>query len=137
MKVTSDKKHPPAAIASTVRVKVPDVDRGRRDPRSKLDIVLDITEDNFYKLGTRNGITQQLSARSQFSVCNENILSTEEIPSKKIYPRSVAAAQSTGTGQGFAKCACTKQYETKTFFCKKNNLLCNSKFHGSGPCTNK
>ena len=109
MKVTSDKKHPPAAIASTVRVKVPDVDRGRGDPKSILVIVLNITKDNFYKLGTRNGIIKQLYARSQFSVCNENILSTEEIPSKEISLRSVATAQSTGTGQGFAKCACMSE----------------------------
>mgnify|MGYP006948248108 CR=1 FL=1 len=71
MKVTSDKKHPPAAIASTVRVKVPDVDRGRGDPKSILVIVLNITEDNFYKLGTRNGIIKQLYARSQFNDCND------------------------------------------------------------------
>ena len=82
-------------------------------------------------------ISIHIYARSQFSVCNENILSTEEIPSKEISLRSVATAQSTGTGQGFAKCACTKKCETKKCFCKKNNLLCNSKCHGSGPCTNK
>ena len=64
MKDTSEKKHPPAAIASTVRVKVPDVDRGRGDHRSILAIVLDITEDNFYKLGTRNDIINLMQGLS-------------------------------------------------------------------------
>ncbi|XP_071052387.1 uncharacterized protein [Onthophagus taurus] len=137
MKITSDKLHPSADVGSTVRVKIPDVDRGRGDPRSVLAVVLEVTDDNYYKLGTRNGIINQLYARSQFSVCDEKLVTTEEVPSKEMSLRTVAIAQSIGTGQGFKKCACTKKCETKKCLCKRSNLLCNSKCHGSNPCTNK
>lgn len=138
MRMTSDKRHPSAFIGSTVRIKVPDVDHGRGDPRSVLAVVLDVTEDNFYKLGTRNGIIKQLYTRSEFSVCDEKLIFLEEIPSdKEVSLRTVATAQSTGTGQGFAKCNSTRKCETNKCACRKKNLLCNSKCHKSSPCTNK
>jgi hypothetical protein len=109
MKMISDKEYLSVAIGSTVRVNVPDVDRGRGDPRSVLAIVLNVTEHNFYKLGTRNGVIKQLYARSQFSLCEEKLISVEEVPSIEVSLRTVATAQSTGTGQGFSKCTCIKK----------------------------
>lgn len=63
MKLTSDKHHPEATLGTTVRIPVPDVDRGRGDARSILGVVLELSPDGFYKLGTRNGVLKQLYAR--------------------------------------------------------------------------
>ena len=46
---TSERKFPPAQIGDTVRIKVPDVDRGRTDLRNVLAVVVKIEDSDFYK----------------------------------------------------------------------------------------
>ena len=55
MKNLSNAKFPEAKEGSTVQLKIPDVDRGRGDPRSIIAVVLKITEDGFYQLGCKCG----------------------------------------------------------------------------------
>jgi hypothetical protein len=133
----SDRKHREAKVGSTVRIPVPDVDRGRGDTRSILAVVMEVNEDGFYKLGTRNGVMKQLYARSQFSTCHQNLVQMDEVPSTQASLRTVASAQSTGTGQGFFKCCCKTKCQSNRCACKKKQVLCNSKCHASLPCTNK
>jgi hypothetical protein len=45
----SDRKFPSAKVGDNVRVRVPDVDRGRTDPRSILAVIMAV-ENYFYKL---------------------------------------------------------------------------------------
>ncbi|XP_071053668.1 KRAB-A domain-containing protein 2-like [Onthophagus taurus] len=105
MKLISDSTHPKPQIGSTVRIPVPDVDRGRGDARSVLAVVLEATEDGFYRLGTKVGVISKYYSRSEFSICPANILEIEEITKdKEVSLRSVATSQSTGHGQGFKKC---------------------------------
>ncbi|CAI6350228.1 unnamed protein product [Macrosiphum euphorbiae] len=56
MKNLSNAKFPEAKEDSTVQLKIPDVDRGRGDPRSVIAVVLKITEDGFYQLGCKSGM---------------------------------------------------------------------------------
>lgn len=51
----SNTKFAVANIGSTVRIKIPDVDRGRGDPRSIVAVVLKLTDDGFYQLGCSDG----------------------------------------------------------------------------------
>ena len=44
------KKFPPVSVGDTVTVPVPDVDRGRGDPRKVVGV--EVTADGFYRLGT-------------------------------------------------------------------------------------
>nr|CAI5832451.1 unnamed protein product [Callosobruchus analis] len=107
MKVISDSTHAKAKSGSIVRIPVPDVDRGRGDTRSVLAVVLEATEDGFYRLGTKQGIISKYYSRSEFSACPANILKMEEIiQDREISLRSVATAQSAGHGQGLKKCSC-------------------------------
>jgi hypothetical protein len=53
MKNLSNAKLSEAKEDSTVQI--PDVDRGRGDPRLVVALVLKITEDGFYQLGCNNG----------------------------------------------------------------------------------
>ncbi|KAL5241360.1 hypothetical protein ACI65C_008770 [Semiaphis heraclei] len=100
MKNLSNAKFPEAKVGSTVQLKIPDVDRGRGDPRSVIAVVLKITEDGFYQLGCKSGILKQLYARSQFTTCSENLISLSDIPQEKqISLRSAATEQSIGNGQ--------------------------------------
>lgn len=137
MKLMSDKSHSEASVGFTVRIPVPEVDRGKGDAKSILAIIIKITEEGFFQLGTRNGRIKQLYSRSQFSVCEQKLIKIEEVPDVEISLRSVATAQSLGTGQGFKKCSCKTQCVNKKCFCFRNNVLCNSKCHFSNPCCNK
>ncbi|XP_050499952.1 KRAB-A domain-containing protein 2-like [Diabrotica virgifera virgifera] len=138
MKSTSDHKLQPVDKGCTVRVPVPDVDRGRGDARSILGVVLDVVDNGFYRIGTRDGVLKQLYARSQFNTCPVNIIKEDEIPMEKTLTlRTVATTQSTGSGQGFFKCSCNKKCQTKKCYCIKNNVLCNSKCHKALSCCNK
>ena len=133
----SDKHFGDVCVGRTVRVPISDFDRGKGDARNILALVLEKTNDGFYRLGSRNGIINKLYARSQFTVCEENILSSEDIPQNECSVRSIATAQSVGSGQGMQKCSCTKQCRTNRCACRKNNRLCNSRCHNSLTCTNK
>lgn len=67
-------------FGETVKVPVPDLDRGRSDSRNILAIVLEKNENDLYKLGTTHGIINQMYSRNQFSICKEKILYSDSIP---------------------------------------------------------
>ncbi|KFD63443.1 hypothetical protein M514_24369 [Trichuris suis] len=97
MKVDSDKQFLPARLGATVRVPVPDVDRGRGDARNLLAVVMSVRENGFYRLGTAQGVLNQLYARSGFTPCRKELIRIEDVPNQEIPLRSAAIAQSTGT----------------------------------------
>ncbi len=64
---TSKNKFPPAKVGDNVTVPVPDVDRGRGDPRNVLCVVLEVTTDGFYRVGNGDGVLETLLARNMFT----------------------------------------------------------------------
>ncbi|MCP3668722.1 MAG: hypothetical protein GY696_40610 [Gammaproteobacteria bacterium] len=61
-----------------VVVRIPDVDRGRRDHRTVMAVVL--SSD---RLGTAHGVLKQLFVRSMFEVCSSNgFLDSGNVPRK-------------------------------------------------------
>lgn len=137
MKLQSDKNFPDPKVGDTVRVHIPQVDRGKTDARNVLACILEVTDDKFFKLGTRNGVLKQLYVRSQFQLCHETFLNLEDIPLEDTSLRSVASAQAQGNGQGFIRCSCSQKCNTRRCLCLKNGILCNSKCHNSSTCCNK
>ena len=133
----SDRKFGEVSAGKTVRVPKPALDRSKGDPPNVLAMVLEVHENGLYRLGTRDGILKNLYARSQFSVCKENLLSESDIPNEEFSLRTIANAQSLGNGQGMLKCTCTKGCNTKKCTCKKANLLCNSRCQNSTSCCNR
>ncbi|CAK1580558.1 unnamed protein product [Parnassius mnemosyne] len=108
MMKSSEKKFAPVPIGTSVRIAVPEVDRGRGDARNIIGVVLAKSDDELYQIGTKNGILKQSYSRSQINVCPRALLDAEDVPSTEIALRSVASLQSSGTGQGFKKCHCKK-----------------------------
>ncbi|KAL4091017.1 hypothetical protein QTP88_025760 [Uroleucon formosanum] len=100
MKKLSDKKLLAVEIGSTVRIPVPDIDKGRLDVRNILSLV-----------------TETSIARSQFTVCQKKLLHLDEVPAEELALRSVASQQSIGSGQGFTKC--TRDFDSKMFELKE------------------
>ncbi|KAF2905985.1 hypothetical protein ILUMI_00193 [Ignelater luminosus] len=62
----SDAKFPPAKIGDNVCIRIPDVDRGRGDPRSVFAVVTNV-EGAFYKLGIEHGVFKQLRSHHAIS----------------------------------------------------------------------
>lgn len=137
MKLMSDKKFGQVAVGKTVRIPIPDVDRAKGDLPNILGVVLEITDDGYYRLGTKNGRLDRLYARSQFTVCEGDLLSTTDVPDCNLALRSVANSQSNGDGQGMLRCNCTTKCQTNKCKCKRLNMLCNSRCHKSNSRCNK
>jgi len=60
LKLMSDKSHSEASVGFTVCIPMPEVDRGKGDAKSILAIIIKITEEGFFQMGTRNGSIKQL-----------------------------------------------------------------------------
>ncbi|GFY08679.1 uncharacterized protein TNCV_811121 [Trichonephila clavipes] len=121
--MNSEKKFPTASLGTTVRVPIPDVDKGRGDSRNILAAIMSVAEDGFCRLGTSEGILKQLYARSQFILCPQNLLRIENIPDHELSLRSVAIAQSSRRGQGFVKCMCKTVSKYEMPLSKKLNKM--------------
>ncbi|XP_050508441.1 uncharacterized protein LOC126885719 [Diabrotica virgifera virgifera] len=138
MKLNSNKLLPTAKIGDTVRLPVPDLDRGRADARNTLGVVTTVEDNNmYYKIGTEKGTLPQLFTRNQFSVCLAPLIATEKVSVVEKSLREIAATSSLCGGQGYKRCSCKTKCGSKKCYCKAANILCNSKCHGSLSCLNK
>ena len=112
MKAISDHSHPPAEIGQNVPVPIPDVDKGRGALRNVICVVLERTEDHFYKLGTLDGILQALYERLEFDICQQVFVRADSMKMKKtISLRTAASSVAVGSGQGFLRCLCVKKMQ--------------------------
>jgi len=64
------------------------------------------------------------------------IRQTVKIKIRNRYHQAVSQLSLTG-GQGLIRCDCLKKCITNRCKCRSKNILCNSRCHGSQPCTNK
>ncbi|KAJ8403628.1 hypothetical protein AAFF_G00349540 [Aldrovandia affinis] len=79
MKELSAKRIKGAEVGQCARVPVPELDRGKTDPCNVLAVMLEVTEDGCYRLGTKNGVLKQMYAQNQFDPCVESFLSIAEV----------------------------------------------------------
>ncbi|KAL4709053.1 hypothetical protein ACJJTC_005914 [Scirpophaga incertulas] len=80
------KKIPPVSLGTTVRIPVPEVDRGRGDARNILTVVLHKSDDDLYQLCTKQGVVKTLYSRQQFTVCHQKLLQPRR-PTSPIWKR--------------------------------------------------
>ncbi|XP_023228167.1 uncharacterized protein LOC111628576 [Centruroides sculpturatus] len=137
MKAMSVDKYRNMKIGQNGRLKVPEIDKIKTDPKSIIAVVIDVKDNEFYQLGTKIGVLKQLYTQSQFTSCPEDFIKIEVVIGKEVSLREVVAKLSLTGGQGFKKCNCFKKCLTKKCACKSSGLLCNSKCHDSSPCCNK
>ena len=69
MEATSSKKFQKPTLGQNVRIKIPDIDRAKMDPRSIIAVITDIKDEEFYELGTKLGKLKALYTRNQFTLC--------------------------------------------------------------------
>ncbi|XP_025204536.1 dehydrogenase/reductase SDR family member 11-like isoform X2 [Melanaphis sacchari] len=100
-------KFPPANVGDSVRVTLPDVDRGRADPKNILFAVVAIEDEQYYKLGNKYGTLPQLYTRNQFGVCPISLIPLDEVVPIEKSLREIAGLISDGSGgQGYKRCSC-------------------------------
>ena len=106
----SDLSHIEYVVSVTFCIKVPKVERGRRDTPVLLAVLCN--------LGTRSGtLKQHLCGCSMYK---DELVAGDKIPHVEFSAHSIVTAQSTGTGQGFQKCSCLSN-------CVSNKCLCEQK----------
>ncbi|CAH1102021.1 unnamed protein product [Psylliodes chrysocephalus] len=106
MKATSHKLYQPAKVGDNIIIPTPDVDRAKEDLRNVIGVVLEASDDGFYKIGTKHGILQKLYCRNEFDSCAQKFLLVEEENKNiELSLRTAAIKHSVGTGQGFFKCS--------------------------------
>jgi len=62
-----------------VRVSLPDVDRGRADPKNIIFAIVSIEDGQYYNLGNKYGTLSQLYTRNQFGVCPLFLIPLDEV----------------------------------------------------------
>ena len=118
-------KFPPGKVGDTVRVCVPDVDRGRCDLRNILGMVTHVNHDNkTYKIGTQFGRINSSYARNQFTTCKEKLMQLENVPDMEISLRECASKLSLSGGQGYKRCSCKTQCSSNRCTCRKSGKIC-------------
>jgi len=104
------------------------------DPQNILAVVLDIVDNDFYKLATKNGVINRLYTRSQFSVCKENLISITDVQrDQQISLRKASISNSLIGGQGCTRCNCKTKCTTKKCKCRNVGILC-SRYTVSTQC---
>ncbi|XP_061724387.1 uncharacterized protein LOC133530493 [Cydia pomonella] len=119
MKTASDQSHPPLKVGDNLIIPIPDVDKGKADLRNVIGVVLEVTSEQLYKIGTKSGILNKLYCRSEFDGCEEKFLRQHEVPNVTIALRTVAKNVATGTGQGYARCVCFQAAKTTDVSARK------------------
>ena len=122
-------------------IPIPNVDRGKGDPRNILAVVINKDELG-YKLGTKSGTLRGLYTRNQFELSNSKFLDIGSINNEnELSLRQAVSSVSLCDGQGFTQCGCcttgNTRCNTKRCLCKKSVLLCNSRCHPNITCSNK
>ena len=131
---------PVAQIGDNVAIPIPQVDRGRGDPRNIVGIVIYCNpEMDSYKIGVKAGIVRDKYIRNQFDVCPMNLIPQAGInQDRTVSLREAVTEQSKCGGQGFKKCNCgSKQCRSNLCACYKARVKYNSRRHSSLTCSNK
>ena len=115
-------KFPQGKVGDTVKVRLPDVDRGRCDSRNILRVIVevDLTKD-LLKIGTKDGILNSLCTRNQFTTCTEGTVNISDVPSVNVSLRECAGKASLFGCQGYKRCTCKTSCQNHFCSWRKSN----------------
>jgi len=133
--IHSNMKLRSAEVGQTVRLRIPNVDRGKADLPNILAVVLE-EDEGFYSLGSLAGKLMYKYTCNEFEVCRSFLIKIADVPDKNISLRKAVAELSLGGGQGFLRCDCTTHCKTARCKCRKEGFECNSRCHSGRKCHN-
>jgi hypothetical protein len=76
-------------------------------PRNVLAVVVDVNSSGLYLLGTKEGLLEQLYARSEFTTADYNFIVAHDVSSSSLFLRSASMITS-GSKQRFVSCHCKR-----------------------------
>ena len=126
-------------IGCNVLIPIPQVDRGKGDPKNIMAIVHE-KPDKGYRLATKHGILLGSYTRNQFELTDSLFWGPSDISIENcISLRRAVKADSLFEGQGFLKCGCCgkSRCETNRCACRKAGQMCNSRCRSNLACKNK
>ena len=123
-------------IGCNVVVPIPNVDRGKGNPKNIMAVVQSKTEKG-YRL---QGILLGSYMRNQFEPTDSLFLKPSDILADNFISfRQAVRLNSICDGQGFQKCGCSgkNHCEQNRCACRKAGKLCNRRCHSNLSCKNK
>ena len=132
----SNSRLPAVDIGTNAVVRVPDLDRGRLDPRNVLAAVVDVNSSGLYLSGTKEGLLELLYARNGFTAADNNLIEAHDVTSSSLPLRSASMITS-GSEQGFVSCHCKGYCIDIMWKCRSKNMKCSSECHSNSSCKNK
>ena len=117
----NDNKDCAAEIGDNVLTSVPEVDHGQSDTRNVLGVILNIIDNDFYKV--------ELYTRSQLNLAKEELVYSAEVDPEECTLREISRKICLFGGQGYKKCNCKSKRITRKCLCQARNKLCNSKWY--------
>ena len=70
-------------IGDNVAVPIPQVDKGRGDPRNILEIVMDHNENDLYTICVKAGVLKKKFTRNQFDLCPQRLITESDVDTSK------------------------------------------------------
>ena len=113
-------------VGDNATLRVPEFDRGPRDGRNVLVVILE-KENDFYVVGCREGRLTTRYTAADLEPVKEKLLAAADVPNVAM-ALGTAVTKYTG-GQGYVKCACEKSCQSNRCTCAKKQLKCNSRCH--------
>jgi len=124
-------------IGDLVRVAVPKIDRFSIDRPTLPCKIMEKTENNKYRLGSKFGTIEIYYSASELEpLGTATFPELEDIPSNKISIREAAHLQSVGSVSG-GICNCKSECNSNKCRCKKAGGNCSSRCHSGRSCQNK
>jgi hypothetical protein len=124
-------------IGDLVRVAIPRIDRFSVDQPTLPCKIMEKTENNKYRLGSKYGIIEICYTANELEPLGAAAFpELNEIPSNKISVREAARLQGAGSVSG-GICNCKGECNSNKCRCKKAGGICGSRCHSGHSCQNK
>ncbi|XP_063411146.1 KRAB-A domain-containing protein 2-like [Mytilus trossulus] len=124
------------SVGDNVIIPIPQYDRAPTDQRNIQGVVVEVGHFG-YRVGTIAGNLSGVLSRNQLESISDSSLSVTQIPDLQLSLREAVKKNSKTGGQGYLSCKCKGGCNNSKCKCKKQNVLCNSRCHGSLTCSNK
>jgi hypothetical protein len=135
MRNRSEKFLTEVEIGQNVLIPIPNVDRGKGDPRNVMAVVTERVH-NGYKLGTSGGMLLGSYTRNEIELSDSQFLDTETVDkTSEISLRNAVRSVSVCGGQGLPNVGAVQlRCNTKRCACKKAAVLCNNRCYPNIAC---
>lgn len=86
----SNKKFPPLDVGTSVKIPIPNLDRGKNDQKNVIGVVTERTPDDLYRIATPEGELNSLFARNMIHACKHNFLNIDVMGKDIVSLRTVS-----------------------------------------------